>query len=270
MGTKQVAACVTTILFILIQSLGTVSDTVLADEMSSPAVSGVNGKFSGEGGLFDDDGAGISLASISLPLGHEIALQIDGAAGYREDNALFGGGGHLFYRDPSSFLLGAYGTFHSWGHDDIWRMSGEAEFYVGPVSLEVIAGIEGVEGMRSHEHFFSITDVAFYVNENFRLTLGHRYTSMIHVGVAGAEYLFNANQPTAYSIFVDGRFGEKDYERITAGVRLYFGNQDTGSLQYRHRNQDPRNRYPDLFSDDNPDGCPAGTFPYMGNCVVPE
>jgi hypothetical protein len=53
------------------------------------------------------------LGSIAVPLGTNFGLQLDGGVA-----ALYGGwaggiGGHLFYRDPTRFLIGATGGYAS-------------------------------------------------------------------------------------------------------------------------------------------------------------
>jgi hypothetical protein len=60
-----------------------------------PAVSGLNGKLSLEGGAIGNDGAGssalgIAEGSISAPLGHSFGLQVDGA-GASAYNTFLGG-----------------------------------------------------------------------------------------------------------------------------------------------------------------------------------
>ncbi len=247
--------------------------SALADDPpygTAPAVAEINGKFSAEGGYIDDDGAGIALASVTLPLSHSFGLQLDGAGGYRQKGDLFGGAGHLFYRDPARLLLGGYGSYHTWNSSDVWRFAGEAEIYLGQFSIEGMVGIEGVEGARQHEHVFTIADLVFYASDDLRFQAGHRYVSMAHIGVVGMEYLFGSIEGNSVSFFVDGRYGERDYEKITAGLRVYFGGGSDATLKYRHRNLDPRNRFPDLFSDDSPGGCPAPSVPFMGQCVIPE
>jgi hypothetical protein len=96
-----------TILIVVFLNTSTSADEPPADV--APAVAEFNGKFSAEGGVIDDDGAGIALASITVPLAHSFGLQLDGAGGYRQMGDFFGGGAHLFYRDPAKLLLGGYG-----------------------------------------------------------------------------------------------------------------------------------------------------------------
>src|SRR5215217_7065700 len=74
------------------------------------AVSGVNGKIHGQGGLYDSDDSDGSqfqgVGSLSLPLGCMFGAQIDAGAGKFGDFDAIGVGGHVFMRDPSSYLIG--------------------------------------------------------------------------------------------------------------------------------------------------------------------
>jgi hypothetical protein len=109
-----------------------------------PAVSDPNGKLSVEGGQYDGDQSFLTLGSYTLPLGHSFGLQADGALGRIDEDTMGGGGVHLFTRDPSSYLLGVYGSYHTWDSIDIWRAAAEFQLYVHQVSLDGLAGFEGV------------------------------------------------------------------------------------------------------------------------------
>ena len=98
-----------------------------SDALTAPAVSALNGKFSIQGGLFSDEPTALGLGSLSIPLTHSFGIQLDGALGSLDGDTLRGAGVHLFHRDPAKFLLGAYGSYHSWRSVDIWRAALEAE-----------------------------------------------------------------------------------------------------------------------------------------------
>ena len=115
----------------------------------APAVSAPNAKFSLEGGSIGGNGGFLGLGSYTMPLGTLYGLQFDGAIGSIDGDLLGGGGVHLFARDPSQYLLGGYGSFHSWNGVDIWRAAAEAELYHGAFTFSGLAGIEGVQGTAS-------------------------------------------------------------------------------------------------------------------------
>lgn len=216
-----------------------------ADE---PAVSGPNGKLSVEGGSFDDDGAGIALGSFALPLGHAFGLQADGALGTIDGETIGGGGLHLFTRDPSSYLFGAYGSYHTWDSIDIWRVAGEAELYLGRFTLDGLAGYESADvpsmvgGLAvltpDDEHFFGQGDLAYYITDDLKVYGGYRYLNETNFGAAGAEYLIRGHE-VPVSLFARGDFGNEDYTSVTGGVKVYLSGDPQKSLIDRHRRDDP-------------------------------
>jgi opacity protein-like surface antigen len=224
-----------------------------AGDPSMPAVSGPNGKFSVEGGQYDDDSSFLALGSYSLPLGHEFGLQADGAIGNIDGEVMRGGGVHLFTRDPSKYLLGVYGSFHTWDSIDIWRTAAELELYLNRFSVTGLTGYENVDLPSTQNgllvldsddaHFFGQIDLAYYPTDNLMLSGGYRYVNEVSLGSVGAEYLIQgAGVPI--SLFAKGDFGDSDYNRITGGMKLYFGADDAKPLITRHRTEDPQNYTP--------------------------
>ena len=218
-----------------------------------PAVTQPNGKISVEGGAYDDGSAGLALGSFTMPLGYAFGLQADGAVGTIDDETMGGGGLHLFTRDPSSYLLGLYGSYHTWEPIDIWRAAAEGEFYFGRISLSGIAGYESVDvpTLRSgltvltpdDEHFFANTDLSYYITDDFKISGGYRYLNESSFGAAGAEYLLRGSD-VPISLFAKGDFGNDDYTRVTGGVKIYLGDDRGKSLITRHRTADPENYTP--------------------------
>jgi hypothetical protein len=263
---------------------------VHADEFASgPAVSGFNTKFSAEGGVYDDEGAGLVQGSLTTPLGHAFGFQVDGVVGTIDSDTLGGGGAHLFTRDPSKYLLGVYGSYHSWDSIDITRLAAEAELYRGRITLSGIAGWEDVDvpgtkgGLtvttRDDDHFFTELDLSFYPQDNMRISGGYRYENEESLGAVEFEYMPGwAGMPA--SIFASGNFGDSDHTRATGGIRFYFGAERNKSLIRRHREDDPGSYnpvFPDITTQAQGGGgtnfCPAsGTFPLsqFRGCTCPE
>jgi hypothetical protein len=218
---------------------------------AAPAVSDPNGKFSVEGGEYDGDRSALALGSYSMPLGHAFGLQADGALGRIDEDTMGGGGLHLFARDPSSYLLGVYGSFHTWDSIDIWRTAAEFQLYMHQFSLEGLAGYEGVNmpstsgGLvvlnSDDDHFFGQIDLAYYLLDDLKLYGGYRYVNETSLGGAGVEYLLRAFD-SPVSLFAKADFGDEEYNRITGGLRIYFGSDKT--LIERHRTEDPENYTP--------------------------
>jgi hypothetical protein len=81
-----------------------------------PAVDGINAKIDGYGGGGNhSNGFYGSGASVSVPLAQQWGLQLDGDGGSEKGIGAYGGVGHLFWRDPSIGLLGAYGSYSHTG-----------------------------------------------------------------------------------------------------------------------------------------------------------
>ena len=74
---------------------------------AEPAVSELNAKIEGIGGVIDGDGTGAIAGSVALPLFESFGLQLDALGGTTDSNGLVGYGGHLFWRDPAQGLIGA-------------------------------------------------------------------------------------------------------------------------------------------------------------------
>lgn len=245
-----------------------VADRAMPEGASTrQAVAGINGKIEVFGGGTDGDAGrvggwmrgkdgpeGALAGSLSIPVGHSLGLQIDGLAATRGDAFSGGGGAHLFWRDPARGLLGLYGsTFHSGDIDWTRTHAGvEAEGYFGRVTLAGIVGQESnrgdglasISGSRS-SRFFDVVDAKFYVHQDVKLSLGHRYVDGLHAAALGAEYLFHPGSRMAVSGFVEGRFAEENNRAVWAGIKVYFGNEDK-SLMRRHREDDPQNYMADL------------------------
>lgn len=235
-------------------------DAVPAPALVLPAVSGFNGKLEGGGGDLFKKGGGYGMGSFSVPLGQRFGLQVDGAAGVRGGDGFAGGAAHLFWRDPSKGLIGLYGSY-SYANSvrstiidpniplvtirrglGIGRGALEAEVYFNSISLE---GLAGVEGGNVKTRFFDMADIAFYATDNFRLSLGHRYTLGRHAAAFGAEYQIMPGN--GISLFAEARAGERNFQAVWGGLRIYFGAEK--SLIRRHREDDPRARLPDdLFA----------------------
>lgn len=222
-------------------------------EMASGcAVSGFNGKLEGAGGYYEDEttnsnGRGHGAASVSLPLGCMWAVQVDGAYGAIGPAEAGGVAAHLFTRDPSSYLFGIYGSYSNVDdaiNNDIFRIGGEAEFYLGQISFEALVGYEDADTLG--DDWFASATAAYYATDNLRLYGGYRHFLSADTGVVGIEW-----QPDdlglPVSLFAEGQVGSDDYVSVLGGVRFYFGGDDK-SLMRRHREDDPKNLIMNLLT----------------------
>lgn len=217
------------------------------------AVSGLNGKFEGAGGYFEDqgsnpDGRGHGAISLTMPLGCELGFQLDGAFGTLGGQEAGGVGVHLFTRDPARFLFGGFASYSAIDNftltNDIFRVGGEGEFYLEQFSFEGVVGYENAD-IASDDWFGQFT-AAFYATDNFRIAAGYRHFLSTDAGIASMEW-----QPEGLgvpvSLFVEGQVGSNDYASVFGGFRLHFGAGDK-SLKRRHREDDPGNLLMNLLA----------------------
>lgn len=251
---------------ILFASLG--GNAFAADEISQtefdnrflPAVSGLNAKLALGYSHFDfsditvpfvpftnDSQDGLFLeGSVTVPLGERFGLQIDGVYQDAEDSnidlSVRGIGAHLFWRDPADALLGIYAETKEYGDVlDSYVIAAEAEFYRGDFSLEAFAGIENLDTAFGDDDFFTgQVQLAYYMNENARVSIGVSQRFDVTSVVLGAEAMFDTGEYSP-ALFVDAAFGEDDTSSVSGGIRFYFGNESK-SLIRRHREDDPVNR----------------------------
>ena len=109
------------------------------------AVDGLNAKVAGWGGSLANKGLYGGSGSVSLPLGCEFGAQIDGTVASFDKRFLGSIGGHLFWRDPSKGLLGAYGSYTFWNQAGGVRanhIGPEGELYYGRWTLQGVGGVE--------------------------------------------------------------------------------------------------------------------------------
>ena len=233
----------------------------------APAVDGVNWKVGGLGGSLADRTLGGAQGSLSVPLGNQYGAQIDGTLG-SFDGSFFGNfGGHLFWRNPSQGLLGLYVNHTHWdqfGGVHVTQFAGEGEYYWQRWTLQGIAGVEfGNSGsvvsgtpatglitdtIDVKTRFFDKVNVAYYLTDNWKAFVGHRYLGGKNALALGSEYALPLSGGKMASAFVEGRIGENDFHGVWGGLKFYVGQKDK-PLIARHRQDDPINWDPDtLFS----------------------
>jgi len=204
------------------------------------AVSGTNGKIEAGGGYYEGSqkqkGAAFQGAgSVAFALGCSFGFQLDTAIGSLDKRTTGGVAGHLFTRNPNSYLAGVYADYSLVGNNDIWRVGAEGELYLSQFTFSALAGYENSDLTRGD--LFASVGASFYVTDNFRLSAGYRRFLNVDAGFAGAEWMF---EETPLSVFSEGQIGSKNHLLITAGVRYHFGGGNK-SLIRRHREDDPFN-----------------------------
>jgi hypothetical protein len=219
---------------------------------TAPAVDGFNGKIEAFGGSTASRGLVGASGAFSIPLGNRWGLQFDATAG-SYDSLFFGGiGAHLFWRDPSVGMLGLYASHTYWDKFSGLRASHiavEGEYYMGQWTIQGIAGFETgnsasavvgpfIQTYDVQTRFFDKINLAYYLQPDFKLFVGHRYLGGRHAAALGGEYAFPLGGGRMASLFAEGRIGDGDYRGIWGGLKVYFGQRDK-SLVQRHRQDDP-------------------------------
>jgi hypothetical protein len=225
-----------------------------------PAVDGINAKIDGYGGGENhSNGFYGTSGSLSVPLAQQWGLQLDGNLEGAKGIGEYGGGAHLFWRDPSIGLLGAYADYAHWNGTDlidhltgvnshisanIGHFAAEGEYYLnrwtlsGLVGLETVSFHSGVPVASPPIRFFDDVWVSYYVTDNFSLSAGHIYAFGTNFLTLGSEYGFALGGGRMASLFAEGWLGERADNGVLAGLRIYFGQRDK-SLMDRHRQDDP-------------------------------
>jgi hypothetical protein len=229
-----------------------------------PAVDGFNAKIDGYGGggnhissLYGADG------SLSIPLAQQWGLQLDGSVGSLNNSGTARGAGHVFWRDPSVGLLGAYGSYSRWNGNsgvivprtalNIARAGAEGEYYLGRWTLGGVIGYEsvrfniptvvpGVPAFTLPDRFFDSVRASYYVTDNFKLSIGHVYTLGRSALSLGGEYGFALGGGRMASLFAQGLVGEGGVNGARGGLRIYFGQHDK-TLIDRNRQDDPEDNH---------------------------
>jgi hypothetical protein len=208
------------------------------------AVSAVNGKISGEGGVTGVDGhssgVGMAKGSITAPLGHAFGLQLDGVAG-TSFNAPFGGGTvHLFWRDPAIGLFGPVVSIAGGSSMRLGWYGAEAELYAGLFTFGAWGGYhdaaDGDFGISAGSGFYG-GSVTAYPIPDLAVALGATSEFKRIAGTAALEFQPDLFVRHNVAFYVNGELSQHSTYSVTAGVRFYFGPDKP--LIRRHREDDP-------------------------------
>jgi len=242
-----------------------------------PAVDGINAKIAGFGGGADHtSGFYGANGSLAFPIAQQWGAQLDAGIGSLDGSGFSRGSGHVFWRDPSIGLVGAYGSYFHWNGIatatiprigvNIGRYAAEGEYYANRWTFHGLAGYEtvrldvpnvaGLPGLLSiPNRFFDWVSASYYVTDNFKLSMGHLYMIGRHGLTLGSEYGFALGGGRMAALFAQGLIGEGGNNGVLGGLRIYFGQHDK-TLIDRNRQDDPE----DVLQPDTKTGytLPAG------------
>lgn len=228
--------------------------SALAQDSGAPAVKNINAKLSfgyaDTNGTDQANGPFLS-AAISFPVTDPIGVQVDfGLDNLTNDSRSVDGskaiGIHVFTRDPSTFLIGAYAHYietdtATLGTARSVRYGVEGEYYFENFTVDGFLGRDEVRFSGTDQSFTAVEfSTSYFINDNFKLTGSFNHAFDNNRGEFGVEYLANiSGQPFAWFATV-GR--ENGNTSVVAGATIYFGNNGL-SLKQIERQNDPKIRF---------------------------
>ncbi|OAN50706.1 hypothetical protein A6A05_11930 [Magnetospirillum moscoviense] len=210
-------------------------------EDAPPAVSAPNMKVDVSAGTLAGGAAVMTGFTGTAPLGHSLGVQLDAALGNADQDMRGGFAGHLFYRDPRSFLLGATAMWssvagpHLGSRSDIRRAGLEAEVYLGDFSVLPSFGAQNANGDTTG--YASLAGI-YYPTPYLALATSVGGTGNHRTLQVGFEYqLF---EDTPLSLIGDSGIDNKSTPFFLAGIRYSFG-APSKTIKDRDRFDDPGN-----------------------------
>lgn len=231
-------------------------------DLMLPAVSGINGKLEVSGGFQRTPGTTIGHArvngSLSIPVTERFGLQGDLAAFNSPSGIGVAGAVHAFTRDPSFYLLGVTGGVVRVPGGTLFGIGPEAELYMGQFTIEAWGGYANLNyddvALADLSGGFAIVDFAYYITDDFRVSLGGSHVLGYNQLRLGTEYQVT-NFDIPFSVTGEGRFGQDGNFVATIGLKHYFGDPDKALID-RHRQDDPPDRPLDFYE-------AAGNLPFV-------
>ncbi len=211
-----------------------------------PAVNPTNVKVTAAGISTEGEGGWFFGGALTAPMGERWGFQGEAAVVGNDLDTVYGVGGHIFTRDPSSYLLGVFAAYASEDALDLdaTRLGAEAELYLNQFSILAKAGYQ-CSNVAALEGGFGDIELRWYISDDFALSAGGAFADDTETARIGAEWRPGFSALPGLAFRVDGAFGEGDIESYLGGLTYYFGAD--ASLKDRHRKQDPDSALFSLF-----------------------
>jgi len=221
--------------------LALVAATGSAMAQTAPAVSEINGKADYAGGTMDGYEGHNFSGSITLPVCQAIGFQADGLYSHIGDADFYGGAGHLFWRNPDLGLVGLTGGYLYREGVDTFQVGAEGQYYIGPVTLGVFAGVGQINYAHSASfidtnptRFIGRVSADYYPINDLRIGVSYTTAFADNLGRAELEY---QTPIRGLALTAEASLGNHGYDDLLFGVRYYFGAKK--SLRDRQRQDDP-------------------------------
>ena len=202
--------------------------------MANDAVSVTNFKAEGLYGNVDSQTAKGIGTSVSVPVGEDFGLQIDGLAGEINPEDFAGVGLHAFWRRRGLGLLGLTASHTELADVDASRVGVEGEYYLDRFALAAHGGYQDGD---IDESGFGMFEGRYYPIGDLMLSAGMALSDGHERYGLGAEY---QTPVEGLSVFASLATGEDDYDHAFIGLRFYFGGAHKPLIR-RHREDDPAN-----------------------------
>ncbi|MEQ1755685.1 MAG: hypothetical protein ABL973_16310 [Micropepsaceae bacterium] len=210
-----------------------------------PAVSEPNLKLRGSAGQVIDDFSWNVEGDFTAPLSEKIGVALEAGMGQRDQNDYWGAGGHIFARDPETYLIGLFAAY-SQGNEfnvDLTRVGGEFEFYFQDITVSGSGGYQFSADLG--DKAFGSLDFKWYADENFAISAGAFGDKDDAFARGRLEWQPGFAALPGLAFNAEGVLGEDDYHSVMGGLTYYFGTP--ANLKDRHRKQDPESALFGLF-----------------------
>lgn len=216
-----------------------------AARAGEPAVAEPNLKVSGTFGEVLDDYTWQVQGQFTAPIGQSLGFAVEAGGGAVDGHDYYGAAGHLFMRDPDSYLIGVFGGYAESGDFaiDVTRVGGEAEFYLSSLTIAATAGYQFSSAIG--DGAFGSIDLRWYVTNNFYISGGGLVEDDRAYGRVATEWQPGFAALPGLAFNAQGVWGDDDYHSIMGGLTYYFG--VPASLKDRHRKYDPDSALFGLF-----------------------
>lgn len=213
---------------------------------AEPAVNPTNVKITAAGISTESDDGWFFGGALTAPIGERWGFQGEVGASENASDTSYGLAGHIFTRDPSSYLLGVFAAYAAEDNLDIdaTRLGAEAEIYLNQLTILAKAGYQ-FSNIASLEGGFGEFELRWYISNDFALSGGGTFVDDVSTGRVGAEWRPGFSALPGLAFRVDGAFSDNNIDTYLAGLTYYFGAD--ASLKDRHRKQDPDSALFSLF-----------------------
>jgi len=217
------------------------ADDPLEVKPALKAVSELNSDIAIAGGDRDGSKTFFAEGAVTFPLGDSFGMRIDGTAGVSNGSFLGGAAGHLFWRDPTKGLLGIAGGYTTAkpknsidGSQGTGVFAGEGEWYLDDVTFSGMAGFQ-FANKDGKDGFIGGLDVEWYPTQDLLLSVGFESNPENNtLGRVGFEYRPGFEAIPGLTFFTEGAFGDNNYNRVYAGIRIFFGPSEALKDRYRY------------------------------------